>query len=188
MNTPLPRLAGHRARRSAKNNPRGYFGVVVCNPKHDVNVGTLWRSALNFGAAFFGVVGPRIPPQARRNATTALPHVLKQASDTSRAQRHIPFLYFTSLEDTRMTLLDARLVGVELDDRAQMLDAVTHPKRAIYVLGAEDNGLTRAQRDLCDCIVQVPVAGSLNVAVAGSLVLYDRVAKVRSNKKVPDAR
>lgn len=50
-------------------------------------------------------------------------------------------------------------------------------KRAIYLLGAEDTGIPDNILNDCDSIVQLPGNYCLNVAVAGSIVLYDRNSK-----------
>lgn len=139
----------------------GFCGVGIERSKTPVNVGTLWRSAAILGADFIFTVGKRYP---------------RQASDTIKAWRHIPFWEFEDLDDLR-TPYDAPLVGVEMDDRARMLHDFTHPDRAVYLLGAEDHGLTRAALDRCHQIVRLPGSYSLNVAVAGSIVLHDRAAK-----------
>jgi tRNA G18 (ribose-2'-O)-methylase SpoU len=46
-------------------------------------------------------------------------------------------------------------------------------------MGAEDYGLSPRVLSLCHDVVQIPSveAQSMNVAVAGSLVIYDRFAK-----------
>lgn len=47
--------------------------------------------------------------------------------------------------------------------------------RAVMVLGPEATGIPPQALDLLDCAVEIPMVGtghSLNVAVAGSLVLY----------------
>ena len=36
---------------------------------------------------------------------------------------------------------DCPLVGVELDDRSIPIENFAHPKRVVYLLGAEDHGL-----------------------------------------------
>jgi len=73
---------------------------------------------------------------------------------------------------------DCRLVGVEIDDRAEMLHEFAHPKRAIYLLGAEDTGLPEYIKEKCHFIVKLPGNTSLNVGVTGSIVLHDRASKV----------
>lgn len=142
---------------------RGYFGVAVYHPRHEVNIGTLWRSAAAYGAAFIATVG-------RRYGTI-------QASDTPKALYHVPLFHYSSVAE----LVDhlphgAPLVGVELDPRATELQRFQHPERAVYLLGAEDHGLPAQVVDRCHHLVQVPssVGWSLNVAVAGSIVMAHR--------------
>ena len=64
--------------------PRGFFGIGVWHPKHEINIGGLWRSACCFGAAFVFTVGRRY-----RN----------QPSDTLKAVRHIPLVEYVDVED-----------------------------------------------------------------------------------------
>jgi len=73
---------------------------------------------------------------------------------------------------------DCRLFGVELIDTAKPLSLVAHPERCIYLLGAEDNGLTRKAIDKCHSIIVLPGDFSMNVATAGSIVMYDRFTKM----------
>jgi len=140
---------------------RGYFGVGVWHAKNAENIGTLWRSAHNFGAAFIFTVGRRYK---------------QQASDTTKAWRHVPLLHFEDIEALIAGLpFSCRLVGIELDDRAKPLAAYHHPERAVYLLGAEDHGLSEEMRRRChDLIVIEGAERCLNVAVAGSLVMYQR--------------
>lgn len=143
---------------------RGHFGIGILGPKTATNVGTLWRSAGILGASYIFTVGHRYP---------------RQASDTIKAWRHIPLLAYADLEDLCAHLPEAtELVGVELDDRARPLASFTHPERACYLLGAEDSGLSPSALVRCHRLVRIPGDYSLNVAVAGSIVVYDRLAKV----------
>lgn len=141
---------------------RGYCGIGVWHPKTAVNIGTLWRSAFIYGAAFIFTVGRRYE---------------KQASDTTASWRHIPLLHFDGLEPLMRHLpYSCPLVGVELDDRAVPLDEFAHPERACYLLGAEDHGLGEEVMAVCHHLVRIvtPRPMSLNVAVAGTLVLESR--------------
>ena len=70
------------------------------------------------------------------------------------------------------------MVGVEIDERAELLHEFEHPKRAIYLLGAEDTGLPEEVLEKCHMIIKLPGNSSLNVAVTGSIVLHDRATKV----------
>lgn len=141
-----------------------YFAIGVVNSKRETNIGTLLRSAHAFGAAFVFTVGRRYE---------------KQASDTVAAWHSTPLFNFSSVGDLLAHVpYDAQLIGVELDERAVPLPSFSHPRRAVYLLGAEDHGLSAVQRSLCHKIVQIPGASRcLNVAAAGTVVLYDRAAR-----------
>lgn len=141
---------------------RGFFGVAVYRPKHDVNVGSLWRTAVAYGAAFMATVGRRYE---------------HQASDTGNARMHTPLHHYSSLDDLIEHLPHScPLVGVELDPRAVPLPRFRHPVRALYLLGAEDSGLPQHVIDRCHHLVTIPAAvpWSLNVAVAGGIVAAHR--------------
>lgn len=141
---------------------RGYFAVGVYHPKTAENIGTLWRTAHLYGAALIFTVGRRYKAQA---------------SDTPKTPRHTPLMHFADMEDLHAHLpWSAPLVGIELDPRAVSLPEFVHPERAVYLLGAEDHGLPLSVLDRCHHVVQVPTPApqSMNVAVAGSLVIYDR--------------
>jgi tRNA G18 (ribose-2'-O)-methylase SpoU len=142
---------------------RGYFGIGIQNTKTQMNIGTLWRSAFLMGADFIYTIGRRYN---------------KQASDTVQAWRHIPLFNYESFEQFYESMpYNCQLIGIELDARSKPLKTFVHPERAIYLLGAEDNGLTKEAIDKCQYIVQLPGEFSMNVAVAGSIVMYDRIAK-----------
>jgi tRNA G18 (ribose-2'-O)-methylase SpoU len=141
----------------------GFYAIGISHTKTAVNVGTLWRSASLFGAAFIFTVGRRYQ---------------KQPSDTVKAWRSIPLFNFATITDLRDHLpFDCRLVGVELDDGATPIEDYAHPNRCCYLLGAEDHGLTTEELLVCHQLVRLPGERSMNVAVAGSIVLFDRQQK-----------
>jgi tRNA (guanosine-2'-O-)-methyltransferase len=141
---------------------KGYFGIGIMNPKKEMNVGSLWRSANILGASFIFTIGKRIP---------------KQAGDTMKTCNSIPFYYYENFDDFYKAMpYDCRLVGVELDKRSVKVEHYKHADRCIYLLGAEDNGITPDARNKCHQLVQLPI-GNYNVANAGSIIMYDRYLK-----------
>lgn len=145
---------------------RGYYGVAVYHPRTEDNVGTLWRTAMTFDAAFVATIGHRYE---------------RQSSDTCKTPQSVPLHHYGSLAD----LIDhlphgCPLVGVELDERAVPLETFRHPTRALYLLGAEDHGLPAAVLEHCHHVVQIatPQPWSLNVAVAGALVIAHRHTQI----------
>lgn len=142
---------------------RGYYGIGVYHPKTTENIGTLWRSAHNFGADFIFTIGKRYK---------------KQASDTTKASRHIPLFEYESFEDFKSHLPNGcQVVFIEQADGSKDLKNFSHPETCAYVLGAEDYGvpeeIMRGHQK-----VQIESPMCLNVAVAGSIVVFDR-----NNKK-----
>jgi tRNA G18 (ribose-2'-O)-methylase SpoU len=142
---------------------RGHFGIGIEGSKTPVNVGTLWRTAGILGASYIFTIGHRYP---------------KQASDTIKAWRHIPLYTYLDLTAMLRHVPEAtEVVAVEMDDTARDLASFKHPERACYLLGAEDRGLSDEALARADRVVRLPGSYSLNVAVAGSIVVYDRLAK-----------
>ena len=142
---------------------RGFFAMGIEHPKKDWNIGTLWRSAYAFDAAFIFTIGRRYT---------------KQASDTLCTWRHIPLFHFDTLEQFQLSRpTDCQLIGIEYVHSASVLRRFVHPQRCVYLLGAEDHGLTKEAMAACQDIVRIPAAYCLNVATAGSIVMYDRSAK-----------
>lgn len=143
---------------------RGYFGIGIYQSKTVENVGTLWRSAHNFGAKFIFTIGRRYK---------------KQASDTTKAWKSIPLYNYETLEQFYENMPhDCRLFGVEQCERSEDLKDFQHPEQAIYLLGAEDHGLTAQIIEKCHGVISIDTPMCLNVAVAGSVLMYDRVSKL----------
>lgn len=144
-------------------NQRGYFGIGIFNPKTEVNIGTLWRSAHILGASFIFTIGRRYK---------------RQPSDTTLASNNIPLFNYENFDAFYKNMpTDCVLVGVELDEKSVPSAEFQHPKRCIYLLGAEDHGLSSEAISSCHQLVQLPGDKCLNVSVAGSLIMYDRIIK-----------
>jgi tRNA (guanosine-2'-O-)-methyltransferase len=69
-------------------------------------------------------------------------------------------------------------VGIEQSPTSRSVKNFIHPQRAIYILGAEDAGLPSKVLDLCQQIVHIETPMCLNVAVAGSIIMFDRSVKL----------
>ena len=141
----------------------GGFGIGVEHIKTEMNIGTLWRSAFNFGALFIFTIGRRYR---------------KQNSDTTKTWNHVPLFHFDSISEFKKSIPYAWIpVGIELCSEARDLTSYSHPKSAVYLLGPEDGSLSREAQNLCKSVVFIPSKMCLNVATAGSIVMYDRMAK-----------
>ncbi|MDO9534348.1 MAG: 23S rRNA (guanosine(2251)-2'-O)-methyltransferase RlmB [Bacillota bacterium] len=75
------------------------------------------------------------------------------------------------------------LVGADMSGEKPFFEAdFTIP--LVLILGSEGKGLSRLLREKCDLLLRIPIVGevsSLNVAVAGGIILYE-VFRQRSNR------
>lgn len=144
-----------------------YFGIGIQNGKTPENLGVLWRSAQNLGANFIFTIGNRYA---------------KQACDTHNAVKSIPYYHYNTFEEFAKNIpVGTRIVGVELTDAAEDLEMFKHPRRCVYLLGAEDHGLSKLAIEKSHFLVKFKSLLSLNVSVAGSIIMYDRqLSKERS--------
>jgi tRNA G18 (ribose-2'-O)-methylase SpoU len=140
---------------------RGFFAIGAEGISKPMNLGNLVRSAHAFGASFVFLVNADYG--ARR-----------PGSDTSQAEFQLPVYDFASADELQLPR-GCRLVGCELVDDAVDLPSFRHPLRAAYVLGPERGVLTEALLARCDYVVKIPTSFCINVAMAGAIVMYDRV-------------
>lgn len=146
------------------NLEQGFFGIGIQNGKTPENLGVLWRSAQNMGASFIFTIGNRYA---------------KQACDTHKAVGAMPYFHYETFDNFFKNLpKGAMLVGVELDEKAVQLETFKHPKRCVYLLGAEDHGMSKVAIEKSHHLVKFKSELSLNVSVAGSIIMYDRQAKL----------
>jgi tRNA G18 (ribose-2'-O)-methylase SpoU len=143
------------------NSNRGFFEIGVYQPKTSMNIGTLYRSAYQLGASGIFTIGERF---------------IHQPSDTIKTYRHIPYRKYTTFKEFKDTLpYSTPIIAVETGGKD--LRDYKHLQRCIYLLGSEDNGLPRDVLVQCHCKITIPSmrSESYNVAMAGTIVMYDRV-------------
>lgn len=141
-----------------------FYGIGIMQATREINVGTLWRSAYIMGASFIFTVDEKYK---------------KQSSDVVATPSRIPLYHYRDLADLREHLPHGcPLVGVELTDDAVWVNEFEHPKRAVYLLGSETNGLSQKTLESCHHVIKLPGDFSLNVAVAGSIIMHDRIVKI----------
>jgi len=70
-----------------------------------------------------------------------------------------------------------KIIAIELTENSRNIITYIHPERAVYLLGAEDIGISKSILEQCDDIIQLPGNYCLNVSTAGSIVMYDRLTK-----------
>lgn len=142
---------------------RGYFGIGIYHCKTSENIGTLWRAAYLYGASYIFTIGKRFP---------------KKASDTVNSRKQIPLFEYQSYEDFYGNIPNSCQV-VCIEQSGTPLKRIVHPEQTVYLLGSEDQGLPSEISKGKLCIeIETQKPYSMNVAMAGSIVMYDRFIKL----------
>jgi 23S rRNA (guanosine2251-2'-O)-methyltransferase len=131
------------------------------------NVGAILRSAAAFGAACVVLQDRHAPPE-----TGALARAASGALDI------VPVVREVNLSRAIASLQKAGfwVMGLTGDASRTLAEARPRDRRVALVLGAEDTGLRRLQRETCDELVRLPITEameSLNVAAAAAVALYE---------------
>ncbi|MFZ1642317.1 MAG: 23S rRNA (guanosine(2251)-2'-O)-methyltransferase RlmB [Candidatus Contendobacter sp.] len=130
------------------------------------NLGACLRSAA--AAGVHALIAP-VDRAAGLNAT-----VRKVASGAADL---VPFVPVTNLARTLHSLREQGvwIVGAVGEAEASLYEVDLTPPTAL-VLGAEEKGLRRLTREVCDYLARIPMAGgmeSLNVSVAAGIFLFE---------------
>jgi tRNA C32,U32 (ribose-2'-O)-methylase TrmJ len=137
------------------------FHVAVENWQHDLNIGTVVRTANAFGAAGVHIVGHR-----RWNRRGAM------ATDRYLPVRHQPTVASLAAWAEAEGLA---VVGVDNVPGACDLDALELPERVVLVFGQEGPGLSPAAQAACEVVCGIRQYGStrsLNAGVAAGIAMH----------------
>jgi 23S rRNA (guanosine2251-2'-O)-methyltransferase len=159
-------------------NKRGkhVFLVVLDGVEDPHNLGALIRSADGSGAD-----GAIIP---ERRAAGVTGTVVKASAG---ATEHLPLARVTNIARTIDDLKAQNIWTVGLDERGdKSYDEIDYNMDCALVFGAEGKGLHDLVRRKCDFLVSIPMLGgvsSLNVSVAGGVVMYEVARQRRAGSK-----
>lgn len=143
------------------------FAIAAWNISKEHNVGSLVRTAHATAASEVVLIGDR-DWNVEAARTAELYTTVVQLPDIRSFRAHLQRRGW-------------RLVVVELDERAVSLFDAAYPDRPCFLVGAELGGVPEELIADAGTVVQIPQWGlipSLNLAVAGSLVVYDYLAKL----------
>ncbi len=143
------------------------FLLLLDNVQYVKNFGALLRTAEAVG------VHAVIIPEHRQAGVTA---EVRKASAGA-----VDFLKIAQVINLARTIEELKragiwVIGIEDTPEARVYTGADYTLPAAFVVGSELEGLRRLTREKCDYIVKIPMWGqmpSLNVSVAGSIVLYE---------------
>ncbi|RQP08911.1 MAG: rRNA methyltransferase [Microbacteriaceae bacterium] len=140
------------------------FHVAIENWQHDLNIGSIVRSANAFAAEAVHIVGNRRWNRRGAMVTDRYQHVLQHPTVDDLVawarERELP------------------LVAVDNTEGAVPVDAFALPERCVLLFGQEGPGLTDAALAAADAHVEIRQFGStrsINAAAAAAIVMHEWV-------------
>jgi len=159
-------------------SPSGHFFLALDGVEDPHNLGALLRSA--DGAGIDGVIVPE-----RRSA----PLNAVVAKTSAGASEHARIAQVVNITRALEAMKKRNIWIVGLDERGTP-DYMDFDFRqdCCLVLGSEGSGLHELVKRTCDHLLRIPMAGSvssLNVSVAGAVVMYEATRQRRTSTPKP---
>jgi tRNA (guanosine-2'-O-)-methyltransferase len=168
-----------RLHREWRRRTDGRVALVLDDVQGPFNVGAIIRTAAAFRVEDLWLAGHTPDPHHTKVGKTAL-----------GTQRYLTF----HRADTTIAAIDAareagyRVVGLELAEGAAPLHELAPTASTCLVVGHEDRGSSSATLAACDQVAFLPLlgkVGSLNVATAASIAVYELRRKNWSDPTTP---
>ena len=148
--------------------------TAISNIRSSGNLGTLVRTSAAIGAGGFILIGDETDAFDPNVVRATMGAIFRQKIVRTNVRQ---FLHWTKLN--RLQVVGASPAG------SVNYDQVNYSTPTILMLGNERSGLSADEKDLCQKLVRIPMTegtDSLNVAVAGSLLLYEVFRSARKCK------
>lgn len=146
------------------------FVLIFDRPSDHGNFGSIIRSANSFNVDAVFIVGHGIDyldPKTIRSSLGSIFHT--QIINIESMNQLVRWM------DEQKKLNGMQIVGTDSTGTVSLMNTRIRTPIAI-ILGNEAKGMSIGLKELCDCIVRIPISGkvnSLNVSCAGSIFLWD---------------
>lgn len=145
----------------ARRDPARELHVAIENWAHDLNIGSVVRTANAYNVAGVHIIGRRRWNRRGAMVTDRYLHV----------EHHPDADHLAAWARER----GLTLVGVDNVPGSVAIEGRALPARAVLVLGQESTGLTREAQAACDVVVHITQHGStrsLNAGAAGAIAMF----------------
>jgi len=153
------------------------YWTALSHVRSPGNFGTLMRTSAATSAAGFILLGGSIDPFDPTVVRASMGALFKQTIVRTTAEQLRRWVGTNNIQ----------VIGAS-PDGAEDYRQISYTRPALLMLGSERKGLTEEQRCLCNRIVRITMAegmDSLNVAVAGSLLMYEVFREPPDRRRVP---
>jgi tRNA G18 (ribose-2'-O)-methylase SpoU len=137
------------------------FHVAIENFQHDLNIGSVVRSANAFNVRAVHIIGKK--------------HWNKRGAMAT--DKYLDVFYYSDVSAFAdwMSQQQLSIVGVDNIPSSRLLSSTKLPRRCVLVMGQEGPGLSEEMASICDHIVAIEQFGStrsINVGAAAAIVMY----------------
>ena len=142
------------------------FHVAIENWQHDMNIGSIVRSANAFGAETVHIIGRRRWNKRGAMVTDRYQHVEYHADVAD-------FVVWARAEGLPV-------VAVDNVEGSRPVDQADLPERCVLLFGQEGPGLSAEALDAADLVVEITQYGStrsINASAAAAVVMYEWVRR-----------
>ena len=150
-----------------EKNKKFNFYLLIYNLQSKHNIRTLIQTALNFDCHKFLVLG---------NNKKILNKIFEKEKKFQEIKEN--FEYFEDIEQLKKYLNENNIntIGIEIGKNSTPIQNFLFKGNTLFVLGNEGIGMNQKQKDLCENFVYIQQysekTGSLNVAIAASIIFY----------------
>jgi tRNA G18 (ribose-2'-O)-methylase SpoU len=138
---------------------RNDLHIAIENWQHDMNIGTIVRSANAFNVSAVHIIGKR--HWNRRGAMVT--------------DRYLDIIHHSTVEDFVASVKGRHIIAVDNLPGAIPLSQATLPEKAALVFGGEGPGLSKEMQRAAEQMIMIEQFGStrsVNVGVAAGIVMY----------------
>ena len=143
------------------NTQRHPLHIAIENWQHDLNIGSIVRTANAFNVAAVHIVGKR--DWNRRGAMVT--------------DKYLTVIHHPTVEDLKRWCDEHRLplIGIDNLPGSEPLESATLPREAVFFFGQEGAGMSDEALKACAKLLAITQYGStrsINASAAGAIVMY----------------
>jgi tRNA G18 (ribose-2'-O)-methylase SpoU len=140
---------------------RSPLRIAIENWQHDLNIGSIVRTANAFNVSSVHIVGKR--DWNRRGAMVT--------------DKYLTVIHHPDIADLKNWAIanNAVIVGIDNVPGAKSLESAELPKNALLFFGQEGSGISEEGQSACDVIYEIAQYGStrsMNASAAGAIAMY----------------
>lgn len=148
------------------------FCIVLHELQSPQNVGTIVRSLAAFGGDKVIITGNELPWRFKKGSQAF----------SRKLEKLVKIDHSPSIKKTVSSLRDEgyEIIAIEIKEQPKFINQFSFNKPSAFIFGNEGKGLSLDIQKSCDHVLTIPQftdVGSLNVGVAASIVMYERMRK-----------